>query len=147
MTLKEIYKIIDEADFFLLKENNKKYIIGLDDQYDRLHEKNCIEENIESDCVYIFFKLNDNYEVEKRWVVDHIDPETKIIKKRLHDMSDEEIENFKNKECKKHSECFNCPLYNGETDPNYSPCYFSFIYARKLYLNSKNKEFEVEVEE
>lgn len=147
MTLKEIEKIIDEANYYLVKDEEE--ILPLDTTVSKEQMKHDIKYYTNTvGRKYVFYKYNEETEeVTILAKVDHVDKEKKIIKKKLGDMSDEEIENFKKRVCCKHSECFDCPFYNGETREDYSPCYEAFIYYRSGYLKYKNREIEIEVEE
>lgn len=161
MTLKEIEKIIDEADFTMyghqrdrdqeldghwypMDANCKKYE---KEEYRHANDLNYPQAFMDGDvkCYYKFNKMTGEMTLLAK--VDHVDKEKKIIKKKLDDMTDEEIENFKKRVCCKHWECFDCPFYNGETREDYSPCYEAFIYYRSGYLKYKNREIEIEVEE
>ncbi len=153
MTLKEIEKIIDEADFIIGKKEDEasnyesiSTVNPLDDH--REGRKQSLIEYLKQGWVMTFYRANfKTMELRQLAKVDHIDPEKKIIKKKLDEMTDEEIENFKKRVCCKHSECFNCPFYNGEAREDYSPCYEAFIYYRSGYLKYKDREIEMEVEE
>ena len=145
MTLKEIKKIIDEADFYLVNRGteDKKRILSIVDQGAKSWVKNAIEYDIKIGCSFIFFKFNDNYEVEKRWVVAHIDKEKKIIKKKLDEMSDKEIQQVRDKFCNHDDDigCNGCHFDYGST------CLARFNYWKQLVESNKDREFEVEVEE
>lgn len=73
MTLKEIEKIIDEADSCFLKEGDDVRTVMLLSKGSKNLEKRRVESKIENGCTYVFIKLNYKGEVKKRWAVDHID--------------------------------------------------------------------------
>ena len=82
MTLKEIYKIIDEADVFFVNTGDKKSVLSIDAEYTKNSVKTCIENDVKKGHMFIFYKLNDKGEVEKSWRVDHIDKEKKEKKEK-----------------------------------------------------------------
>ena len=64
----------------------------------------------------------------------------KIIKKKLDDMTEDEVKRIEQKYC--HSvPCKECPLRVGIA------CLSSFPYWKHQYESNKDKEFDVEVEE
>ncbi len=143
MTLKEIYKIIDESDCFLIKDGNKKIVIALDCQEAKNWEKIMVNGYIKAGHTLVFSKLDNNGGVEKSWIVDHIDKEKKIVKKKLDEMSDEEIKLVQSKLCKDRKNCDGCPF---ETNLIYE-CALDFSKWKENYFKFKDKEFEIEVEE
>lgn len=148
MTLKEIYKIIDEYNIYLELDGLVQCDVSSpycsnDKEYFLERVSHCVNNGEK----VILLKVNKKGEIVKQICIDHIDKEKKIIKKKLEEMTDEEIENFKKRVCCKHWECFDCPFYNGETREDYSPCYEAFIYYRSGYLKYKDREIEIEVEE
>ena len=160
MTLKEIEKIIDDADVVMygyhttnegflasLHEMDTNFKIYEKEAYRHANDKSYPQPYMDGETNY-YYKFNkDTGDMTLLAKVDHVDKEKKIIKKKLDEMTDEEIENFKKRVCSKHWECFDCPFYNGETREDYSPCYEAFIYYRSGYLKYKDREIEIEVEE
>ena len=142
MTLKEIEKIIDEADFCLKKKKDEKYHYGLDAEEGKHVMKHLLDRDLENGYVFIFFKLNDNGFVTKRWFIDHFDKEKKIIKKKLGDMTDDEIKHIEQEFCGNDS-CDKCPL---QVNKLYW-CGASFPHFRKDYFNYKDIEIEINTEE
>lgn len=142
MTLKEIYKIIDESDTFLFKDGDRKCFLPLNSQDAKDSEKGIVDHYVKKGYSYIFYKHDDKGGVEKSWIVDHIDKEKKIVKKKLDDMTEQEIIILANTFCHKLT-CATCPLssQDGYCISN------SFITDKEHYLENKDKEFEIEVEE
>ena len=142
MTLKEIEKIIDESDCFLIKDGNKKIVIALDCQEAKNWEKIMVNGYIKAGHTLVFSKLDNNGGVEKSWIVDHIDKEKKVIKKRLDEMTQEETLQVKDKLCKGGEICAGCPLF----DEGAVACLVDFPFWKKLYEDNKDKKFEIEIE-
>ncbi len=143
MTLKEIEKIIDESDAFLFKDGDRKCFVPLNHQGAKDSEKGIVDHYIERGCSYIFYKHDDNGGVEKSWIVDHIDKEKKIVKKKLGDMTYEEIEQVEAKYCKPETACSDCPLFAN----NNTACIAYYARCKKQFEAYKNRMFEIEVEE
>lgn len=143
MTLREIEKIIDEADFCMERTDNSKKIISLSTDIQKGMVKQEIEYKISKGFTYIFFEIDINGDVEKQVWADHIDKEKIIVKKKLDEMTDEEIKQLRDKLCVINNACDGCPL---TTNRAYG-CAADFSYWKNNYFKFKDKEFEVEVEE
>ena len=145
MTLKEIEKVIDEATLCLVRDGDEKDAISLGHPGSKLILKRGIEDDIKHGCTYIFYKFDERtIEVVFLAKVDHIDKEKKVIKKRIDDMSAEELYNLTKNFCAKHpkKECTGCPLWSQEK--HCIGLYFNKY--KRGYLEAKDKEFEIEVE-
>lgn len=67
----------------------------------------------------------------------------KIIKKKIDEMTEEEIMQVMAGFCFENYSCKKCPFI----DKNNSKCLDGFLDWKKEYLDNKDREFEVEVEE
>ena len=68
----------------------------------------------------------------------------KIIKKKLDEITEEELEQLEDKYCCKGTPfCINCPL----SDSLSHACLTHFVFWKDEYERNKDKEFDVEVEE
>ena len=65
----------------------------------------------------------------------------KTIKKKIDEMTEEEVEQVKDRFCKDDVLCADCPLNTTEF-----PCLVQFPFWKKMYESYKDKEFDVEVE-
>ena len=140
MTLKEIYKIIDEADVVYFKENNYSRIAFL---AAKGLEKMSVEPLVNKNYVLTYYKLNkETGEMTLLAKVDHIDKEKKIVKKKLDEMTQKEIDKVSARLCLNNT-CQECPF----SDNNDFKCLDDFLDWKKRYLDNKDKEFDVEVEE
>ena len=74
--------------------------------------------------------------------VDHVNKEKKVIKKKLDEMTQKEIEKVSSRLCLDKT-CRECPF----SDNNDFKCLDDFLDWKKRYLDNKDKEFDVEVEE
>ena len=144
MTLKEIEKIIDEADFFWAMNGDDKRAVTLPKEQEyRNFIKKSVKQYIEHGWKLVFFKLSDVGFVTKTWFVDCIDKEKKVVRKKLDDMTPDELYQLEVKyPCKGSPSCFDCPLNDSVTHA----CLIHFAYCKKVYENNKDKEFEIEVE-
>lgn len=141
MTLKEIYKIIDEAScYFVL---GRKRVVSLDNQDFKGEAKRGIRYDMTRGRTLVFLKFNDNGEVEGRWVVDHIDKEKKIVTKRLDMMNSDELEKLRHSHCSGKTTCKSCALWVEDR----SLCLLNFPFWKKYYFEYKDREFKIEVEE
>ena len=145
MTLNEIKKIIDEADIYLIKDGDKKYITSITTQGCKKVIEAWIEKSVQFGRTYIFFKFDDNGEVEKRWVVDHIDKEKKIVKKKLDEMTEDELKKLSETVCHDFN-CKCCPLAFYDEYGSRLCLSEYFNSWKKQYLETKDREIEVEVE-
>lgn len=148
MTLKEITKMIDKDTLVCTEIEGKKTFVPVDIKVTNWAEyfKRKIDYVFKKGGVVMLYKFNpDTAEMTLLAKMDHRDK--KVFKKKLEDMSDEEIEKIKRAECIHHTACFDCPLYTGKEDQDHSPCCSAFIYDRKYYLEYKDKEIEVEESE
>lgn len=143
MTLKEIVKLIEEADLMLDEEEGEEHYVSLKtEQIKVMYELN-IEDILKRKDVLSFYKRDKNSgEITLLTKVDYIDPEKKIIKKKLDDMTQEEIEQVSGRICFENT-CQKCPF----TDNNNLECLAGFLDWKKRYLDNKDREFEIEVEE
>ena len=149
MTLKGIERVIDIADYVGFipgfskvsiepienKEKEKEYFRHANDEL-------FISHYTDGEVRY-YYRLNkETGEMTLLAKIDHIDKERKTIKKKLSDMTDEEIWEARTLNCRFRS-CNACPLYAGELDT----CLINYITWREHYLKYKDREFEVEVDE
>ena len=65
------------------------------------------------------------------------------MKKKLDEMTEEEIKKLENRYCTEEQLCCECPL----NVKNELACLSNFYYWKNIYKNYKDKEFDVEVEE
>ena len=148
MTLTEIKKVIDEADFCLIRDGDNKSIASLFTQERKEVVEALIERNIHFGLTYTFFKFDDNDEVRKMCIIDRIDKRKKTIKKKLDDMTDSEIAKVRGRICNGRKTCDGCLFaYNKPGLAFANICLSSFPTLKERYLNNKDKEFEIEVEE
>ena len=143
MTLKEIEKLIDEAN--VVYNENKTgfgYYLHLKEFKDKTYHKLYFKDYIEAGNVLYYYNRNkDTGEMKLLAKVDHIDKEKKIVKKKLDDMTQEEIEQVSGRICFENS-CQKCPF----TDNNNLECLAGFLDWKKRYLDNKDREFEIEEE-
>lgn len=66
----------------------------------------------------------------------------KIVKKKLDEMTEEELMQVMGMFCLENYSCKKCPF----TDKRVSECLDGFLDWKKRYLDNKNREFEIEVE-
>ena len=143
MTLTEIKKVIDEADVAIEKQNDgKENILLIEDEIDRFVLKFHLKTFLASGSLLNFYKFNDETrEMAFLAKVDHIDKEKKIIKKKLDEMTKEEVRQLKDKLCVSRGSCRDCPFHNKFY------CYGNFPFWKDRYEECKDKEFKIEVEE
>lgn len=142
MTLTEIYKIIDEADYVHIKSPKEE---RFNDVCSKRINKESLEPAVKCGYVFTYYKRNEETgEMTLLAKVDHIDKEKKIVKKKLGEMSDEEIKQVRDKFCKDGFVCHACPFSYSRLDPE---CLAWFNTWKERIENTKDKEFDVEVEE
>ena len=146
MTLKEIEKLIDKSNLILIKNN--EYIIPLSISVGS-NKENLISVilhfiNERKNFVYFYSFDERTGEMTLLAKIDHIDKEKKVVKKKIDDMSTEELYNLTKNFCAKHpkKECTGCPLWSQEK--HCIGLYFNKY--KRGYLEAKDKEFEIEVE-
>lgn len=69
MTLKEIEKIIDKADYYWFKCGGDHVSAVITSKETKEQVKSTVKSYIEKGGIYIFFKLNNKGEVKDWWVV------------------------------------------------------------------------------
>lgn len=147
MTLKEIYKIINEADLLLFKNGSQKYIFLFGTLDSKESVKYGIESSIKMGSSYVFYKFDK--ETDKITIlarVDHIDKEKKIIKKKLDEMTEEELKKLSETVCRDFN-CKCCPLAFYDEYGSRLCLSEYFNSWKKQYLETKDREIEIEVEE
>ena len=65
------------------------------------------------------------------------------MKKKLDEMTEEEIKKLEKRYCTVQQCCYNCPL----NVTNELACLSNFYYWKNIYKTYKDKEFEIEVKE
>ena len=145
MTLKEIEKIIDESVVVQEEKSDRKNKIWLIEGVpEKEGFKSNVEQLLEKGSVlhfYTIFKVSGVLGYYAK--IDHIDKKTKVIKKKLDEMTNEEIKQVMDRICdpEDSNDCDDCPFDYGKK------CLASFPFWKKLYEDNKDKEFDVEVEE
>ena len=140
MTLKEIYKIIDEADYVHIKSPKEE---RFNDVCSKRLNKESVEPAVKCGYVFTYYKRNEETgEMTLLAKVDHIDKEKKIVKKKLDEMTQKEIDKVSARLCLNNT-CQECPF----SDNSDLKCLDDFLDWKKRYLDNKDKEFDVEVEE
>ena len=140
MTLKEIEKIIDKADFCLYEAVEERKVMSIELPSSKAILGRAIEHDIKQGCEFVFYRFNEKtYKMTLLAKVDHIDREEEVVKKKLDEMTEEEIEELRNNFCKKNRTCLYCPL----TSEN--GCLGLFAVWKKQYTDNKDKEFEIEI--
>ena len=142
MTLKEIEKIIDKADFCLYEAAEEKKVMSIELPSSKAILERCIEHDIGQGYYFVFYKFNEKtYKMTLLAKVDHIDEEKEVVKKKLDEMTEEEIEKLRDGFCKKNGTCIYCPLSSEDG------CIGLFAAWKKRYTDNKDKEFEIEVKD
>ena len=67
----------------------------------------------------------------------------KIVKKKLDEMTEDEINQLYDSYCTDDAICDVCAF----RDKDFFKCFYKFIMWKKLYIRNKDKEFEIEVKE
>ena len=145
MTLKEIEKIIDKADIYLIKNETEEMVYLLGTFGIKRAIKNRITSDVKEGYTCFLYKFNEETgDMTTLAKVDHIDKEKKIVRKTLDEMTEEELDRISTEFCNKIS-CRECPLWADKT--YYGCCAASFHQWRENYFKWKDKEIEFEVEE
>ena len=147
MTIKEIEKVIDEADVVLVKGSNVLDVVELtEDKKKRIKDLLVDYQKVRPDYWqknYLYKFNEETGEMTLLAKVDHIDKEKKVIKKKLDEMTEEEIEQVEARICK--PLCYKCPfLYKSQQG---NRCLREYGVWKKGIEANKDKEFDVEVEE
>ena len=150
MTLKEIEKIIDEADVMLIKgENVFEEIVLTEDKKKKIKDLLIDYQKIQpyDSEKHYFYKFNEETgEMKLLAKVDHIDEEkkTKVIKKKIDEMSKDEIIQVQERFCEHKEYCHKCPFSYESTQGH--RCLRDYWFWKEGVENNKDKEFEIEVE-
>ena len=157
MTLKEIEKIIDEADYVGYPLLSKLIEFSTIDNTNKEHMKNIYRHanddryvfHYEDGEVYYYYKLNkETGEMKLLAKVDHIDKEKKIVKKKLDEMTKQEIIQVRDRICDCRKTCNGCSFaYSDKDNICKNMCDINFSWWKERYENLKDREFDVEVEE
>ena len=147
MTIKEIEKVIDEADVVLVKGSNVLDVVELtEDKKKRIKDLLVDYQKVRPDYWqknYLYKFNEETGEMTLLAKVDHIDKEKKVIKKKLDEMTEEEIEQVEARICK--PLCYKCPfLYKSQQG---NRCLREYGVWKKGIEANKDKEFDVEGEE
>lgn len=144
MTLKEIGKVIDKANIVYVEtKSGISYHLRLRKCEEKDYHKEYLKGYIEKENVLFYYNRNEETgEMKLLAKVDHIDKEKKIVKKKLGDMTQKEIEQVSGRMCFENT-CQKCPFTNN----NNLECLAGFLDWKKRYFDNKDREFDVEVEE
>ena len=144
MTRNEIGKVIDEANVVYNEtKTGFGYYLRLKEFKDKAYHKLYFRDYIEAGNVLYYYSRNEETgEMTLLAKVDHIDKEKKIVKKKLDEMTQKEIDKVSARLCLNNT-CQECPF----SDNSDLKCLDDFLDWKKRYLDNKDKEFNVEVEE
>ena len=149
MTLNEIKKIIDESNFVITKGKLfGREFYPIYGQEEKNVAKFMIDNDIKKGIIYFFYRLDEETgEMTLLAKVDHVEEEKekKTVKKKLDEMTEEELKKLSETVCHDFN-CKCCPLaFYDEYDSRL--CLSEYFNSwKKQYLETKDREIEVEVE-